>query len=259
MSHKLSLPLALLLGFSTSVAFASAPSGVYTYHFDPTNIALWDVSGTYHLSPEINGDTPVDFDVTVVQDSQGKLYGAGQTSVDIDGETVVGNYILKGKVTTSGTVTRVSASVKLTGIGMLQGANRAYSLSETYVLELDSTGLTAAGLGKGSAKAQGLGSGKITEEINESLPEEMTGSWKLDLGVDTNVKKLFGNSTLTLSNNRSLDFVTGGSYSSKTDLSKVKLSGIGSGAGSKFNFVGDGDVMVGHQFTGKVLGQTIKY
>src|SRR5712675_2521148 len=101
MFHKSFLSFALLAGFS-STALAAPPSGIYTYQFDTSNFALWDVSGTYHLSPEISGDIPVEFDVTVVQDSKGKLYGAGQTSVDIDGETVVGTYVLKGKVATSG-------------------------------------------------------------------------------------------------------------------------------------------------------------
>ncbi len=259
MWHKVFPALAIVLGFSLSHAVAAPPSGNYTYSFNVQNVPLWDVSGPYHLSPSINGDVPVDFDISVLQDNKGKLYGSGPTTVDIDGENVQGNYTVKGKIFTSAGVTRATATVKVTGTGVIRGASRAYSLSESFNLEIDSAGLAVIGTGKGSANAKGIGGGKIAEDINDSLPEGMDGAWELELGVQTNVKKLSGNSSVNLSNGRSLDFVTSGSYSPTTDFSKVKLTGSGTSAGAKINLVGSGEGMALHQITGKLFGQTIKY
>ena len=259
MWHKLSPALAIVLGFSAHQAFAAPPSGNYTYSFDTQSVPLWDVSGSYHISPSINGDVPVDFDISVLQDIKGKLYGSGPTTVDIDGQIVQGNYTVKGKISTSAGVTRASVAVKVTGTGVITGASRAYTLTENFALEIDSAGLAVIGTGNGSAKAQGLGSGKITEDISDSLPEGMDGGWQLDLGIQTTLKKLSGNSSATLSNGRSLAFVTGGSYAPTTDLFKAKLTGSGTSAGSKLNMVGTGEGMGLHQITGKLLGQTISY
>ena len=259
MPYKSSLGFAIAFGLSVASLTAAPPSGIYTYQFDVDSIALWDVSGDYHLSPDINDDIPVNFDISVLQDSKGKLYGTGPTTVDIDGETVQGNYTVKGKVLVTAGVSRATATVKVSGSGMIQGLVRSYSLSETFNLEIDSAGLTAVGTGNGSAKAKGLGSGRISEDINALLPEGVDGSWQLDLGVQTTVKKLSGTSTITLSNGRTLNFATGGSYSPTTDFSKVKLNGTGTSAGSKLNLLGLGDGMGLYQVTGKVLGQTISY
>jgi len=259
MYHKLSAVLVIILGISLQHAVAGPPSGTYTYTFDVQSIPLWDVSGTYHISPSINGDVPVDFDISVLQDNKGKLYGSGPTSVDIGGQIVPGNYIVKGKIFSSAGVTRATATVKVTGIGLISGLIRPYSLSESFTLEIDSSGLAVIGTGKGSAKATGLGTAKISEDINDSLPEGMDGGWRLELGVQTTVKKLSGNSSVNLSNGRSLDFVTGGSYSPTTDSSKVKLTGSGTSAGAKLNLLGSGEGMGLHQITGKLLGQTINH
>src|SRR6266481_218766 len=141
MAHKLSVAVALVVGFSLHQAVASPPSGTYTYQFDVTNVPLWDVSGTYHLSPDINGDVPVNFDITVLQDNKGKLYGSGPVTVDIDTQIVPGNYTVKGKIFSSAGVTRATATVKVTGTGVISGVNRPYSLTETYNLEVDSANL----------------------------------------------------------------------------------------------------------------------
>jgi len=259
MWHKLSPALAIVLGFSAHQAFAAPPSGNYTYSFDTQSVPLWDVSGSYHISPSINGDVPVDFDISVLQDNTGKLYGSGPTSVDIGGQIVPGNYIVKGKIFSSAGVTRATATVKVTGTGLISGLIRPYSLSESFILEIDSSGLAVIGTGKGSATAKGIGTGKIAEDINDSLPEGMDGGWQLDLGVQTNVKKLSGNSSVSLSNGRSFDFVTSGSYSPTTDFSKVKLTGSGTSASAKLSLVASGEGMGLDQITGKLLGQTIKY
>ena len=259
MWQKLSPTLAIILGFSLYSAVAGPPSGTYTYSFDVQSVPLWDVSGPYHLSPLINDDISVDFDISVLQDNKGKLYGSGPTTVDIDGEIAQGNYTVKGKILNSGGVTKATVTINVIGTGVIRGASRPYSLTESFALEIDTTGRAVIGTGNGSAKAKGLGAGKITEDINESLPEGMNGGWKLDLGVQTVMKKLSGNSSVNLSNGRSLDFVMGGSYSPPTDSSKVKLTGSGTGAGAKLSLVGSGEGMGLHQITGKLLGQTINY
>ena len=74
------------------------------------------------------------------------------------------------------------------------------------------------------------------------------------------VSGLTGSGAFVLSNGRSLPTTLSGSYSSKTDLSKIKLVGTGEGLGSSATLkisTTDLDSQV-QTLQGRILGQTVK-
>ena len=126
----------------------------------------------------VSEDTSVVFHVTIIQDAQGMVTGSGDTAVEIDGAPSTGYYSVKGKVTNSGGVAKINATVKLSGSGTVQGLDTTYSLSASYKLEIDPITGTVFGSARGSAKAAGVGSGPINDDIEAPLP--LGHGWKLD-------------------------------------------------------------------------------
>jgi hypothetical protein len=233
------------------------PSGHFSWAFG-TESPLWDLSGTYQLSPTVAGDVSVDFAVTVTQDATGKVVGSGTTPVLIDGESVSGNYTVSGKVTTSGTLVLLTATVKLSGSGMLHGEQRPYSLTASYKLAVDPSTRQVTGSGKGSAKAKGLGGGPVIELVDAQLPQGMTGAWQLGADLTATGKKLAGTGVVTLSNNRALNVTAKGSYAPANGKSSISLAGSGTSKGSSLTVAGTGDNLQLISAKGKVLGQTVK-
>jgi len=255
---------ASLLGLCALIALGSnvlaAPSGPHSFDFGLPEKPIWDISGTYTLSPIVGGDISVVFPITIIQDSKGTLTGSGTTDVSIAGETPSsGNYTVKGKVTNSGGVARVSATVKVSGSGSVQGLQTTYSLSANYTLEIDSLSKTVFGSATGSAKASGIGSGPVTDDVAAALPSNMRGDWKLQMNLVPTGTKLGGTSSVVLGNGRTLDLGVKGSYSSKTGSSTISLSGLGTAKGTTLKAVGTGDALTPMTVTGKILGQVLQY
>jgi rRNA maturation protein Nop10 len=242
----------------SSTAFAG-PTGSFSFDFGLPGKPVWDISGTYTLSPSVGGSTSVEFPITITQDSQGMLTGSGNTTVEIDGVPATGTYTVKGKVTNSGGVAKVNATVKLSGAGTIQGFDTTYSLSASYKLEIDPVSRTVVGSAKGSAKASGVGSGPVSEDISAPLPLDMVGSWKLLLtDLLTTGNKLTGTSSVVLGNNRTLSLGVKGSYSAKNTKSTISLSGIDASKGTTLKIMGTNDTLVNITVKGKILGQVVQ-
>jgi hypothetical protein len=254
---------ASLLSFCAVMALVStgfaAPDGDYSFGFGLPAKPVWDISGTYTLSPVVGGDTSVVFDVTITQNGQGMVTGSGITTVMINGFPADGNYTVKGKVTNSGGVAKINAAVKLSGSGEVQGVQTTYSLSANYALEIDPATKKAIGSARGSAKAAGVGSGPVTEDIVAPLPSGMDGSWKLNMNLDDTANKLGGTSSVVLAGGkRTLNLGVKGTYSAKTGNSNISLTGVDSSKGTTLKVMGTGDALTPLTVKGKILGQVVQ-
>jgi hypothetical protein len=239
-----------------STGFAG-PSGLHSFDFGLPGKPVWDISGTYTLSPAVSESTSVVLPVTITQDSKGMLTGSGTATVAIDGIPSSGTYTVKGKVTNSGGVARINATVKLSGSGMVQGLETAYSLSANYALEIDPGTRTVYGSARGSAKAAGIGSGPVIEDFSTTLPSTMDGGWKLQMNLVPGGSKLGGNASVVLSNNRILDLGVKGNFSSKNGKSMISLSGLGDAKGTTLKVMGTNDALAPVTVKGKILGQVV--
>jgi hypothetical protein len=256
--HKRSLILGLLTSTALTFSAWAGPTGHHSFKSSGVNQLVWDISGNYELSPTVGDEVSVRFPITIVEDSQGKLTGAGNVTVSIDGDNVPGTYVLKGTITRSGGVTKVNASVKLSGKGVLQGQQSTYSLSAAYKLDIDPASRTITGTARGSAKASGLGSGPISENFTDPLPTGMDGGWSLDMNLVPNGTKLGGTSSIHLNNGRSLDLGVKGSYSPKNHKSTITLNGINTAKGTTLTVVGNDDALTTMTVKGKILGQVVQ-
>ena len=252
-----------LLGFCALMALGSTsfagPTGDYTFSFGLPAKPVWDITGTYTLSPDVNEDTSVVFDVTIIQDAQGMVTGSGDTTVEIDGAPSTGHYTVKGKVTNSGGVAKINATVKLSGSGTVQGLDTTYSLSASYKLEIDPITGTVFGSARGSAKAAGVGSGPINDQIEALLPPDMDGSWTLLMDLVPTGNKLGGTSSVKLTgSNRTFNLGVKGTYSEKNGKSSISLTGSEASKGTSLKVMGTGDALTPLTVKGKILGQVVQ-
>ncbi len=253
---------ASLMGLCAFMALVSTgfagPSGDYSFDFGLPGKPVWDITGNYVLSPSVGGSSTVDIPLTITQDSQGMLTGSLNGPVEVDGIAATsGTCTVKGKVTNSGGVARINATVKLSGAGVIQGLQRTYSLSASYKLEIDASG-TVTGSASGSAKAAGIGSGPVTDDFSATLPVT-DGGWKLQMHLDPTGNKLGGTSSVLLASGRTLNLGVKGTYSSKNGNSVISLSGLdASSKGTTLKVMGTGNLLTGLTVKGKILGQVVQ-
>jgi len=253
---------ASLLGLCAFMALVSTgfagPSGDYPFNFGLPGKPVWDITGNYVLSPSVGGSTTVEIPVTITQDSQGMLTGSLYSAVKINGTAATtGTCTLKGKVTNSGGVARINATIKLSGSGLIQGLQTTYSLSASYKLEINPSG-TVVGSATGSAKATGIGSGPVTDDIAAALPTT-EASWTLQMHLEPAGNKLGGTSSVSLASGRTLNLGVKGTYSSKNGNSVISLSGSdASSKGTTLKVMGTGDALTGLTVKGKILGQVVQ-
>lgn len=252
----------VFVGFCASMALGisawAGPTGPFTFNFDGTTKPIWDISGTYILSPTVGGEVSISFPITIAEDASGKLTGSGTVPVVIDSDQVEGTYVLKGKISNSGGVALINATLKLSGTGTLQGFQSTYSVSASYHLEIDAATRTITGTGKGSAKASGLGQGPLYEQVSGSLPTGVDGSWALNMNLQTDVKAITGTSSVLLSNGRTLGLGVKGSYNAKNTKSNITLAGVDASKGASLKVMGTNDTLNVATVKGKLLGQVIK-
>jgi hypothetical protein len=233
-------------------AIAQMPSGTFNYAF--TNTPLWDTSGIYTNNSETNGvmDTTV---VQIQESATGQITGdrserdvEGENFADIDGP-VAGTISVKAGVLTaslksSGDVNGVEDGVSFTG----HATGKSIETLDTNLLIITTSGVE---------KVCPTGGKCVTEAGTETspLPPTMNGDWTLDTGITAAGDTLTGTGTLTLSNARSLSYQIDGSYSTKTQVAKLKLVGTGDAAGTSLLVTTFGVAMELTSLKGKVLGQ----
>jgi hypothetical protein len=243
--------LVLLLVFCAVPVIAQVPSGQFTYTF--TTLPLWDVTGTYTITSTDGSGTAI---VDIQHEANGQIIGARTTTYDNGVDSAEGRGPESGRIFhKNGTVGWRSSS-----IGVLTGVSGGIPITIKYKAKgtvtvvpsslqvVSSTSVTLCLVG---GKCETL-----TEGNAGSLPDGMTGDWTLDTDIVSAGNKLTGTGTITLSNGRELIYGITGSYSSKNQLSKLKLVGEGDAIGTGLSLTTQGTGMDLTALKGKVLGQT---
>jgi hypothetical protein len=233
-------------------AIAQVPSGTFNYAF--TNTPLWDVSGVYTNNSDTNGVMSTII-VQVQESATGVITGnrserdvEGGNSADIE-ESLSGKMSVKAGVPTaslksSGTVTGVENAVSFTG----HVTGKSAKTIDTNTLTLTTSG---------TEKVCATGGKCVTEAGTDTSPllPGMNGDWMLDTDITATDDKLTGTGTLTLSNARAFSYQITGSYSTKSQMAKLKLVGTGDAAGTSLAVSTFGSAMELTALKGKVLGE----
>ncbi len=251
--------LAAVLVCVASAVHAGVASGDYTLSFG-TNVSLWDFSGSY---TDYLGNVPLEY--TIAMDPSGKFTGSGAGTFSDDPDYLNFTVSLRGTTRTAGNVVRVSLSLKMSGSGQVEGHDATFSATARENLELDPGSLQLIGTAKGRATVAVAGMGKHSAsippaDVESAIPPDMVGTWDLTLNVSTNGTKYNGSAAATLSSGRSFPLLVTGSYTAKSDTSKLALKGAG--LNRAINLALSASVtnaqMTLRKFNGKALGQTLK-
>lgn len=249
-----------VLFLSVQLSNAQAPSGTLIFNFD-NSTPIWDISGSYHVVAPVEGagGTPTDisFDVDITQDARGRITGSSGTTFTVGQDVLFGMYTVRGKVSSSGGVTRATMTVTLTGDGTISGRSTHFVIRANYSdVEPDPESGELFGNARASAHFSKLGNARDAFDFSAPLPSGMDGTWTLALDV-TPLNKIRGTATITLSNGRNLPFNVNGSYSGRSDSAKMQLSGTGTAKGSRLKVITSGESLYGVK--GNVLGQKVVY
>ncbi len=237
------------LAFVARVAYGDIANGTYVIG-TPGNTPLWDISGEYGdlgslgLGPELV--------FTISEDSSGNFTGSGNSL--FGGVTVTGKVL--GSSARTGVTMAVAASGNSAGIDfqakvkakfIVDGANHnlvvsggSAAISETDVLT-----------GKKSIHFMALTQGDTLE-----LPAHDSGDWSLTMKLTPSGAKYTGTATIDTAAGTEVTLTVKGTYSARTDTSKLTLKADG----STLNLVvsTSGPNITVHSISGKVFGQSLK-
>ena len=227
-------------------AKAQVPGGAFSYVF--TNEPLWDVTGTYALNGSSNGVTD-NATFVITNSAKGAITGTQAEIINDGSVTVNVHSTVTGKISVKAGETVASLKSSGTFTGSLTGTAKGKS-TETIV----SSNLTIVANLSEALSARGH-SKKFSATTSASLPGGMNGDWQLDTTITNAVNKLSGTGTLTLSNAREFTYTITGSFNTKTEIAKLKLTGAGAALGTSFSMTTEGTNMDLTALKGKILGQ----
>jgi hypothetical protein len=250
------LATALCAGTVTSLASQPAPSGPVGFSFANPNVPVYDLTGNYefdHVATVAGGATVnLSLGCALVQDAAGRLRGSGVTNILVGNDLVSAQYSVSGTVTGGGgRPTRASLSARwvVPGTG---AAGTASSISVQYNLEVNLGFLD--GTARGQAKIAGLKSGTIKGTVaGMPLPAGVDGSWNLAM----NLQPPGGAGSIVLANGRSIQANPLVTYSARTGLESIKLSGAGNDRATALTIKYFPTTNGLDSLTGKVLGQAV--
>jgi hypothetical protein len=225
---------------------------------------LIDLTGDFNTSQNIVGAggtlTPLVYTITLTNDPSGKLHASGVAIVQIGNDLVAAAYTAKGNVTGGGLhPTRVSLTVRLTGEGPVANTETTFTISLRYNLFLDVADGTLQGSARGSVNLGVLGKGTVRDDFTVvPLPPGVDGSWSANLTVIP-LNKLSGTGSISLPNGRVLQGLISGSFSTRSGISKIKLTGTGGDKGFSVTFTtteGEEGLQL-ETVRGRILGQSV--
>jgi phage baseplate assembly protein gpV len=259
------LCLALAFSFATGLCASTqntlgapaAPSGAASFLFTNATALVYDLTGRYQFGHEVvvagGRKVMVSLGLSVQQDAAGVLRGSGVTNIQVGNELVAASYSISGRVTGGGgNATRATLSVRWLSSGVAVGTNGSFTISVQYNLGVSPGGLS--GTATGQARFAKLGNGTIKSTLSAvPLPAGVNGHWS----VNMNLQPPGGTGSVILPNGRSLPASLAGSFSARSGLELIKLSGVGSDPGSALTinfFPATGAV---DSLSGKMLGQSV--
>lgn len=260
------LTIAPFLSTSTQ---AGPLSGDYVKTFS-SEVQIWDPSGSYDENFDEEG---IDLDFSMSVDSQGKIVGSGTFSFPDLWQEGIHGYIngvvtVTGKVSSSGSVTRVTYKIRISGGGMVDGYPVEFMANLSIKAEIDPQFGEMVGTVSGKLQARMPGEGSETIKVPPTyfetpLPEGMDGGCTLhlnNLSPDASGKKINGSGRMELSNGKILLFSVSGKYNQKKDEAKLALRGGAGNEKSKLSISAsaNGALLNVHALKGKTLGQKIQ-
>jgi len=257
---KIITVLFLILG---SLSLRADPiSGTYSNDCSGL-LKLWDLTGTYNST----NDTETDL-LVLNMDATGNITGTGHFDFTDTGGALHGDFTASGKVSSAGSVTRVKLTfVSTSGTGNIQGHDVTFQAKLNENLEIDDNSRMLVGNETGKIKVTVVDLG-ITKSksipstpSSQPLPDEVDGAWGLFQDAGLAGTKYTGASLLQLSNGKIFGLAVGGSYSSKTDLSKVSLKSTDKSTPITLNVVEQnfGGTLSILSLKGKALGQNLQF
>jgi hypothetical protein len=259
-----------LIAFATTNAFSQAPTGSITNLVADPHNAVYDATLAplqtieIDITQDSSSDLLITFDDPYTQDGKGKLAGAGPTQVAVTNDpdvavTFLGAYQTKGTIKGNNGLTSLRLASKASGTANLEGTDRNLSVSATYSITIDSVAGTVSGTVREKASASGLGSTSGSDTIDDVIPPELgDGSWTLVVNFgEVSGTKLTGTATVTLATGQVYPFNLKGTFVSATGQSKLSLTGVDDGAGSKLTVTLQGSTV--SSIKGKIAGQVVSF
>lgn len=259
--------LLCLIAGSIQLCRAQAPLGEIDFSFDSGVLPLWDLSGTFQptngtLRAVGGQQVPFISAVDLTHDGHGRLKGAGTTALGIGNDFVAADYKASGRVSGSSASPRVTLVTRFRGNGTVSGANTTFSISVNYHLTVNAADGTLTGTARGEAKFSNFGGTRIVGNVDVPIASGTNASWILQLNT-TPLGRVAGTGNILMADSRVLSGNVKGSFSARSNLTKMKFSGINDAKGSTLNVsvASSGDTNQPNQLVslrGKVLGQTLR-
>ena len=250
------LAAALCAGAAKSLASQPGPSGPVGFSFTNLSLPVYDLTGSYEFNHGITvaGGATVNLSLgcSVQQDAAGRLSGAGVTNIQVGDDLLAAQYTVNGTVTGGGGKgTRASLSVRWV-VPDTSGGGKPSTISVQYSLQVKLGSLE--GTACGQARLAGVGNGTIRAPVvGVPLPAGVDGSWK----VAMNLQPPGGSGSILLPNGRTLQANPAVTFSARSGLACIKLSGTGADRGTTLNINFFPATNVLDSLSGKVLGQSV--
>lgn len=264
-----------LFAAQSAQAQTNGPAGSFTNFVSGSSNLVWDFQGvitnvSLDITNTLGTEVFIGYPVAILQFGNGRILGLGDTIVELDtpdtNTTFTGTYRINGAISSNKGRGRALVHSVVKGLAELSDrhnhvALRRVTANQVVHVTLDNTALTLEGTQSSSAAASGVGGIRGTDSFGpDSLPAFVNGdgTWSLALiGLVTDSKnKITGTATVTLDSGQTFTYVVKGLFKSKTNTSKLVLTG--------FDLTTKGSVLVvsmtGNSVTsikGKISGQSV--
>lgn len=256
---------ALVLLCACGSSRADIANGTYTGGDSGTVLPIWDISGEYSGTLDSGTFGNINVDFTVSLNSSGQLQGQGTFSDSGFLGSISGTNSVVGQISGTSTDISVSLDMLIGGSGTFIGDPVNFLATARIRFTIDTTNaqLTITS-GSASESATDVANNDKVRSVDPlpkgdtfPLPSNVTGGWGLTLNLTPNRNKYSGTASLLSSTGGTTEFTATGSYSSKTDTSKIKLKG----AGGELSLVisTSGSTMTIHSMKGKIYGQKVNF
>ncbi len=252
--------------FTARVAYGDMANGSYSFASLSGNPPIWNISGEY------TGDfgLPINMDYTVTQNSDGTLTGTGTFNVDAPPTSLSGDITVSGKVLGTSAKAGVILELNLSGGGVIavgsagdtNNADVTAKINAKFSVDGSNQVLVCSG-GSASLAVDDLDtnkkeheSGKISKTVSLALPTDDNGAWDIGLTLTPNGTKYTGTAGMETTGGDATFTVTG-TYSAKTDTSKLTLKGDAGTISMEISTSGSSMTIL--SMKGKVFGQSLKF
>ncbi len=242
--------IGLLLYLAQAVTNAQ-PSGIFTFEFGPAT-PIWDFTGSYPYS-----DSQRDLTITLNHLASGKIVGQANEVFDDGVSSFAGGGPITGRVQTTTTGPTIQFGYHGGYAGNVDGDPAQGSVTANALFRLNPSSRTLNGLVKQRTCVARYGCRSGSANIPLHLKNDMNGSWSLALTLASTANRLSGSATITLSNGRQAAFKVAGSYSPKSGVSNLRLTGLTEVIGSRLVIRCTGSEMHLTSASGRTLGQAV--